>query len=326
MNRDSTIGAPIPPDVAEQAVRWLVELQAAAANDARREAWQRWRRENPDHERAWQHIEAVNGRMRGAPGSLAFSVLDTPSRAARRRSLKLLALLAAGGTSGWVAKDTTLVREWRADYRTRVGERRTIELADGSSVMLNTDSALDVEFDGVQRSIHLIRGEILVTTAADKAPVPRPFLVKTPQGRLRAIGTHFNVRLAGARTGVSVLEGAVELRPAGRPDPAVVIPAGQAAVLTSDGCHELGSIDDGAAAWASGMIVASNMRLDDFLSELSRYRPGRLGCAAEIAQLRVSGTYPVENTERVLAALERALPLKVQRFTRYWVSVVPRRP
>ena len=71
-------------------------------------------------------------------------------------------------------------------------------------------------------------------------------------------------------------------------------------------------------------MVASQMRLDDFLAELSRYRRGRLGCDPAIAGLRVSGVYPLDNTDRVLAALTSALPVEVHTFTRYWVTLRPR--
>lgn len=315
---------PVPPEIADQAVKWLVELQAGTASESMRDAWERWRREDPEHERAWKQIESVNLRLKDLPGSLSVALLATPGKG-RRRSLKLLVLLASGGAAGWVAKDASLVREWRADHRTGVGERRTVELADGSNVVLNTDSAFDVEFDGVQRTIRLIRGEIMVTTAVDSAPSPRPFLVKTAQGSLRAIGTRFGVRLEGAGTNISVFEGAVELRPAERPEPPLVIPAGYSAMLVRDGYRNLGPLDDGADAWTSGMIVATNMRLDAFLAELSRYRPGRLSWAPETGSLRVSGTYPLGDTDRILAALERTLPVRTQSFTRYWVTVLPRR-
>jgi transmembrane sensor len=121
-----------------------------------------------------------------------------------------------------------------------------------------------------------------------------------------------------------VFEGAVELKPRDRPDHPVVIPAGQQAVLVRDGCRDIAPLADGADAWESGMIVASGIPLEKFLAELARHRPGRLSCAPDVSGLPVSGTYPLGDSDKVLAALERVLPVKVQRFTRYWVSVVAR--
>lgn len=322
MNPDRSAESPVAPEIADQAVKWLVELQAGAINESVRQAWKRWREEDPEHERAWQHIESVNQRLKGL-GPLSVAVLGDMKRNGRRRSLKLLVLIAAGGAAGWAAKDAGFVREWAADHSTRVGERLTVELADGGSVVLNTDSALDVQFDGARRVLRLIRGEIMVTTAADKMPVPRPFLVETRHGSVRAIGTRFAVRLNDDGSAISVFEGAVDLRPIDRSQSTLILAAGQQAVLTRNGVRGPSVLDESAGAWTRGMIVALNMPLGQFLAELSRHRSGLLGCAPEIAQLRVSGTYPLDDTDRILAAIERVLPVKVQRFTRYWVSVLP---
>ncbi len=322
MNPERSAEAPVAPEIADQAVKWLVEMQAGAINESARQAWKRWREDDPEHERAWQHIESVNQRLKGL-GPLSSAVLGDAKRSGRRRSLKLLVLIAAAGATGWAAKDARFVREWAADYSTKIGERRTVELADGSSVMLNTDSALDVQFDDSRRVLRLIRGEIMATTAADKRPMPRPFLVETVHGSVRAIGTRFGVRLNDDGSAISVFEGAVDLRPIDRPDSTLILAGGQQAVLTRNGVRGSSALDESAGAWTRGMIVASNMPLGEFLAELSRHRSGRLGCAPEIAQLRVSGTYPLDDTDRVLAAIERVFPVKVRRFTRYWVSVLP---
>lgn len=72
------------------------------------------------------------------------------------------------------------------------------------------------------------------------------------------------------------------------------------------------------------MLVASQMRLADFLAELGRYRHGQLGCSEQVADLRISGSYPLDDSERILQMLEVALPVRVRRFTRYWVTVEPK--
>ena len=72
------------------------------------------------------------------------------------------------------------------------------------------------------------------------------------------------------------------------------------------------------------MLVAAHMRLGDFLDELGRYRRGQLNCEANVADLLISGTYPLDDSERILDLLEISLPVKVKRFTRYWVTVEAR--
>ena len=72
------------------------------------------------------------------------------------------------------------------------------------------------------------------------------------------------------------------------------------------------------------MLVAAHMRLADFLAELGRYRRGQLNCDPKVADLLISGTYPVDDSERVLDLLAVSLPVRIKRFTRYWVTVEAR--
>jgi transmembrane sensor len=100
--------------------------------------------------------------------------------------------------------------------------------------------------------------------------------------------------------------------------------AEQQIIFSREGWESPSPLDAGSGAWVDGMLVASRMRLADFLDELSRYRRGRLQCDARVANLLISGTYPLADSERILDMLERALPVRVQRFTRYWVNVQAR--
>ena len=74
-------------------------------------------------------------------------------------------------------------------------------------------------------------------------------------------------------------------------------------------------------AWADGLIVTRGMRLADFLSEVGRYRHGYLGCSADIADLRLSGVFRLEDTDTLLAILPQTLPVQVRYRTRWWVSL-----
>ena len=76
-----------------------------------------------------------------------------------------------------------------------------------------------------------------------------------------------------------------------------------------------------AGAWLDGLIVTRNMRLGDFLAEVARYRPGFLSCAADIADLRLSGVFRLEDTDRLLAVLPQTLPVQLRYRTRWWVTL-----
>jgi ferric-dicitrate binding protein FerR (iron transport regulator) len=74
-------------------------------------------------------------------------------------------------------------------------------------------------------------------------------------------------------------------------------------------------------AWVDGLIVTRNMRLADFLSEVGRYRHGYLGCSADVGDLRLSGVFRLEDTDRLLAVVAQTLPVQVRYRTRWWVSL-----
>lgn len=125
-------------------------------------------------------------------------------------------VLGGSGYLGWnVQQHTSLGNVW-ADYRTSVGQRRRIELADGTQINLNTHTAIDVAFDGRQRLIRLREGEVLIHTG--KRGGHLPFYVETRQGRVQALGTRFTVRQLPDATRVGVLEERVEVSQATNPN------------------------------------------------------------------------------------------------------------
>ena len=201
---------------------------------------------------------------------------------------------------------------------------RRIALADGTQLVLNTASAVDVDYTPAQRVLWLRAGEILLTTGQDPAPVRRPFLVQTTQGVLRALGTRFMVRDEGARVRVAVYEGAVEVRPAREGANPLVLAAGEQTVFSAEGAAAPVSADPLAASWADGMLAARNWRLADLVAELGRYRHGVLRCDPAVAGLRVSGAFPLNDIDASLRLLEKTLPVRVSQVTPWWITVAPR--
>ncbi|MGQ7817487.1 FecR domain-containing protein [Metapseudomonas furukawaii] len=307
----------IAADVAERAVEWLVELQSGEVSEQRQRAWQDWRAADPEHERAWQRIETVNQGLRGLDTPLALAALDAPANRNRRDALKLMLLCALVGGGAVSLRDSEPMLALGSDAATGIGERRTLRLADGSRLDLNTASAVDIRFDAGQRLIEMRQGEILLEGASD----PRPLRIHTPQGLVESRGGRLNVRLLDRSTRVRLFTGSADLLAGGQVQ---ALEAGQQADLGRNHIDPPLGADEDSVAWSRGMLVASQMRLDDFLAELSRYRRGHLGCDPQVAGLLISGSYPLDNTERILSLLPRALPVEVHSLTRYWIKVHPR--
>ncbi|MET0267856.1 MAG: FecR domain-containing protein [Duganella sp.] len=323
----------------KQAVAWCALLCSGTATDDDRAAWRQWHQQHPAHQRAWQRLEAVRAMFETIPPRIGAPLLQAPT-SSRRHALRALALLASGGTLGYAVyrgagTDGNYGAPWQAtlalmaQYRTGVGQQRRIELADGSLCTLNTDSAVDVHFGPGARTLLLRAGEILVETArargAEAAPDSRPFIVETEQGAIEALGTRFTVRRHDATTEVVVLEHAVAVRPrlGNAGDQPLIVHAGERVDFNAQQASPVQAADDSAALWRDGSIVVDNWPLSRLVAELARYRRGRLVCDSAVARLRVSGAFPVPDTDQALAVLARSLPLRVRTFTRYWVSIGP---
>lgn len=306
-------------DAIRQASQWYVRLTGEAASERERRAWQQWLAADPQHLRAWQRIEAVQQRVGQVPGQLAAGTLNSAAQSRRQLLRSVVLLVSVGGVAalGWRSEPR---QRLSADYRTAVGERRSITLADGSQLLLNTSTVLDMRFDAQQRLLVLLAGEVLVTTAPD--PAGRPFRVATAHGQVRALGTRFTVFSDDTGSQVAVLEKAVEVNTPGHAP--VRLEAGQRTRFDARGVQPVFANDAAVGAWARGRLISLDRPLGDLLTELGRYRSGWLNCDPSIAGLKVSGAFSLDDTDQALAALEQTFPVRMVRRTRYWVTVVPR--
>lgn len=291
------------------------------ASEQDQQAFERWRTASPAHAQAWARAQSVLGVFEQVPAGVGRDAIQTLRRPGRRRAMHALAGMLVAAPLGLLAWRERPWETLAADVATSTGERKTMRLADGTRLVLNTASAVDIAFTATERRLHLRRGEILVSTGQDPSPTYRPFLVETPNGTAQALGTRFSVRRLDDQDRLSVFEHAVEIRP--RHGAAITLQAGQQAVFGASGVHAPTPTDPGAALWEQGMLVAKNMRLADVVAELARYRRGFLRCHLDVAELRMSGAISLDDTDAGLSALERTLPLRVSRLSRYWVTVDP---
>jgi len=305
-------------EVIREASLWFVRLGADDAGAADTAAWRRWVDASPQHRAAWDRVEQLGRQFGQVDRQAGIAALDRPRSRGRRQALKVLSLaLGAGGLAAAGLQWQT----WTAALSTRVGERRSVALDDGSVLTLNTDSAADVRFTATERLVILRRGELHLASRPDARQPPRPLRVVTPQGQVTALGTRYTVRLLDGQAWTAVTEGAVRIQPIhANAEAAETVPAGFSAYFDG-GTVQPARPAPHAAAWVQGALYADNMRLDDFIDELGRHRPGRLACDPAVAGLRISGSFPLGDTDRILAAVERALPVQAQRYTRYWVTL-----
>ncbi len=232
---------------------------------------------------------------------------------------RLLLLLGAGG--GWQLWQSETGEGLRADYRTAKGAVSRQQLEDGSLLTLNTQSAADVRFDAHQRTVRLWYGEIAITTAKDAQQ--RPFRVLTRQGQLTALGTEFTVRQQDNFTQLDVQQHAVEVLLASAPAQKRIVNAGESLQFSASEFGAVKPLDDESTSWTKGILSFSDKPLGEVIATLSRYRNGVLRCDPAVAGLRLSGTFPLKNTDAILNVIAQTLPVKIQSITRYWINISP---
>jgi transmembrane sensor len=298
-------------DVARAAAQWLALLESGAATERDHAALQHWRDSHPQHEQTWQKAQSLRQRFSALPQALAMASLDRPQpgrRAVLKRALGVVALL----PTAWLISRQLPIDTWRADLRTATGERKRLPLADGASLQLNTATAVDV--DMAQRRVSLVDGELALTV-----PGAAAMTVQTRYGQLLVSHADVCIRQLASGCLVSVLKGTVQVRDLS--GQMATLQAGQQAPLKAGGLGARALFDVLQLGWRDGVLTAQNQPLGDFLRELERYRPGVLRWEPRLETLRVTGSFRLDDTDRILNLLASTLALDVQYRTRYWVSL-----
>lgn len=313
----------IDPRILAQAAEWFALFRSGQVHHSETAQWQAWLDEHPDHQVAWSRVEFHLDRFKSLPPKTALAVLSAPDLQ-RRRAIKNLVLLGVFGLSSWQFSRARYWQQWTADYHVALGEIQTISLEDGSSVVLDSGSALNVEFSMDLRRLQLVSGEIYIETAKDNTAWQRPFVVDTQNGRVRALGTRFSVSQQVDYSRVSVFADTVEIQPADPATPKQRLRAGQETQFLANRVQPIQPNKLDRPAWSQGAIVADNIPLSEFLLQLNRYRKGYISCAPEIADMRIIGSFPLKDTDKILASLETNLPVKITNPLPLWVKVLPR--
>lgn len=332
MTAPSSVRDPLRDRASEQqAAAWLGILDGRAT-DAQRREFDAWLRADARHATAWARLSAASRALdrltafRPAPGAEPdpdLPLCRSRSTAWRRRSAALAAAAAIVLLVGYFA----IVRRaadpvFQQVIATAIGEMRKVPLPDGSTLDLNTDSAVAVAFTDGERRIELQRGEAHFSVAADPA---RPFVVSTPRVRVRAVGTAFSVRLHAAAVEVLVAEGKVGVQDALRPEKSLlpdkavsaapVLAAGHRAMIaTSDATltPALAVVAPMSAAeiaqrlaWQEQRLEFAPTPLQDVVSEFNRYSTRRLVIAdPALARLSIGGSFRAGDWETLVRLLE----------------------
>jgi len=322
----------------EEAARWLIRLDADTPPSREElQALREWLRRSPAHRKELEDLAALWGRM-NVLTELAVPLRNCshPTASAgpwSRRTAPLAASLAVVFALGWLlltrmpARDSLLTSNGL--YATEVGKQKTVMLADGSQVILNTNSRMKVDYGGGVRTVRLLQGEVLFTVAKD---ADRPFRVYAGTGRIEAVGTAFSVYLNGTDISVAVTEGRVSLarvpQQQGVAGAAPDLDEGRTESLGTLGAGHVAKIHGAVAgapsggspletlavapealaqrlAWREGTLTFSGETLAEVVQEFARYTSVSIEIPdAAVRNMRVGGRFPVGETEAMLATLQ----------------------
>jgi len=320
------MNSPTPNALSEpqrQALRWLSRLRDNACNDQDRHAFEDWLAAMPEHAEAYVQAQQFWQQLGGLTDATGTRLKDArgyaqKAQAARRwRNTTLLTLALAAGLC---ALQPELALKLTAErYQTAKGEQTAIDLADGSRIELNTDSDLRVARLFGSRTVWLARGEAWFDVRHDPA---HPFEVVVGNGRIRDVGTRFNVINDEGNTTVEVTEGIVALSHDGSPEQRVK--AGQQSGFDAEG--RLRPIVAGDAnavgSWRQGLLIFKRQTLPEVLRQLARYHRVDFELPdAKLQSLKVSGRFSTSDLDESLNTLANGLGVKVTRLSPTHISI-----
>jgi transmembrane sensor len=319
----------------DQAIGWLVCLRDDSLSDEQLEAFADWLARDPCHAEAFAAVEnlfsdmvAAGSVLKAATPEMSRQPASAVSHAAKRPRPKVSR--SAGPYRPWLAaglgmaavcllavglimpRQSLRLSDYLSDYRTQTGEIRDIQLSDGSRMLMNTNSAISLDYTADVRRIVLLHGQVRFTVAKDGR---RPFDVKTDELTVRALGTVFEVYKAAAeQTEVTVQEHAVAVRANtdNRGADSVTVAEGQGLSYKAGlplPHPQAARLEQ--AAWQKHRLVINDRPLAELVSELERYRFGRIFLAdAALKNLRVTGVFSLDTPDEALAAVRKALALR----------------
>ena len=301
---------PTADELFAEASGWYFRLQAEDVTAAEMDAFAAWLGQGQAQDDAWQEVQAMLGGLREPARVVRRAEQAAWRKPARRWACAAAVLLAIGLT----VQNTPWLDRLRADYATGTGESRSIELADGSHLQLNTDSAVQIRMSAGERHIRLLRGEGFFEVTKDPA---RPFVVASGDGWVKVVGTQFSVARRDAQTRVQVAQGKVQVS-AGN-GAAVYLEPGRAVEYQGQQLAQVHGFDPASGfAWRQRQLVFRQQPLSEVVSELNRYWPGTTLVLGDALRNRVvSGVFEIDKPEAVIKALEYTLNLRAEHYTPY---------
>jgi transmembrane sensor len=321
-----------PSSVATEAADWYARLRAESVTELDAVRFRAWIAGDPERRREFEAIDkfwddlgaienspevlrerAALARRRALSTRPAVAQAATIGRRYRRKSFSAAAaaVLLVLGTVFWIQRQTV------DRYVTNIGEQRSVPLADGSVVTLNTATEIRLHFSADRRGVELVSGQANFEVTKDAS---RPFVVTAGGSEVRAVGTQFDVYKTADKVTVTLIEGKVAVKEAqveGGASPAVInLTAGeQLSYEIKTGAVRRASADiPRASAWRARKLDFSDTPLVDAIAEANRYSRVQIELSApELQSARISGTFEAGRNDLFVEGLQSYFQLNVER-------------
>ena len=272
---------PVSARVLDAAIAWQLCLDCGNGSDVEQAEFAKWYAASEEHARAWLQLGMLDHR---------FSTASIPARNAllnaRHTAHRRLRKVGSGLASlALVIGLTVLAGKNYLPMDYWMADQRTAT-GEQRVVTLADGTLLNLNTHSAVDVRFDERTRLIVLHEGEIMVQTghndaRPFIVKTRDGSLRALQV----------------------------------------LMHRDGLGQRVALAPGADAWTRGMLVLDNVRLADMVRELNRYRRGHLGVDPDVADLRITGTFPLNNIELALNALLPTLPVHITQHTPWWVTV-----
>ena len=312
-----------------QAAQWFGRVRSGQIDSSSDAAWTEWMAADEAHTKAYENLELtweLTEEVRNRPTIQTLlrdldRALSGTAQPARVKSGPFgLRITWQAGLATFAACMVCALaviffvdRPSTSEYATNIGEQKTVTLADNSTISLNTGTRVRVTYSRSLRRIDLLEGEALFEVTKDSK---RPFEVHALHGSTTAVGTEFDVRLAGTTAAVSVLKGTVRVLATETPQNAMTakISAGEAVDYSADGITSAihkANIDK-VRAWQAQRILIADESLAEALADYNRYTksPITIGDPA-LASRHINGVFRIGDEAAFLNALQQGLHLTV---------------
>lgn len=309
-------------DIDEQAVAWFIRLRADKVSRKDKILFNQWLEKSAQHRSAFYEICSMWGDedflQSLTESAKKYGIAPKPKK---NRYIKLTIPLALAACLVLaVALSGQIQILMKADYSSALGERKTVQLEEGSTVLLNTDSAIAIKMEAGQRLVELLKGEAYFDVKPDS---DRPFVVRADHSTTRVLGTRFVVHHKSNSDEIKVLSGRVEVSEIRYPKKPLLLHDQETVTVYDMAISQRQTLDSRlSTSWINGFLAYENETLETVINQIDRYRSGVVIFKDDkLRNLRINGRLKIREPREMLNVLQKTMDLKITYLTD-WVVIV----